>query len=158
LLTITGGTVNAALAGATFTVTTAGAGSAAQATITFHSNTPLAAGAVRLGGLTATVPNNALYKAKEVLHFSSLSVNGGAITAVADDGVHVVAFLGDASGDGLYTSADSVVISRVASAADTGLAAFPVLDPVLIADLSGNGLVQSNDGALLNNFLGGATV
>src|SRR5262249_4796882 len=77
LLTISGGTVNPALAGATFTVTTSGSGSSAQATIVFHSSTALAAGAVRLGGLTATVPNNAAYKSKQLLHFSSLSINGG---------------------------------------------------------------------------------
>jgi murein DD-endopeptidase MepM/ murein hydrolase activator NlpD len=158
LLTITGGTVNGALAGATLTVTTSGSGSAAQATITFHSPTALASGAVRLGGLVATVPTSAPYKAKDLLHFSSLSVNGGAIAAVGDDGVHLVGFLGDASGDGTYTSADSVLISRVASAADSGFAAFPAADPAILADLSGNGLVQSSDGALLNNFLGGTTV
>jgi hypothetical protein len=157
LLTITGGTVNPALTGATFTVTTSGSGAAAQATITFHSNTPLAAGAVRLGGLVATVPDNAPYKSKEVLHWSSLSLNGGTIAAIADDGAQVVAFLGDTSGDGTYTSADSVLISRVASAADSGFAAFPVLDPVIVGDVSGNGLIQSNDGALLNNYLGGST-
>ncbi len=158
LLTITGGTVNSALTGATFTVSTSGTGTSAQATITFHSPTALATGAVRLGGLTATVPANAPYKSKELLHWASLSLNGGAITAVGDDALHAVAFLGDTSGDGTYTSADSVLLSNVAAAKDSGFAAFPILDPVILADLNGNGLVQSNDGGLLNNYLGGATV
>jgi hypothetical protein len=158
LLTITGGTVNPLLTGATFTVTTFGSGPAAQATIVFHSPTALAAGAVRLGGLNATVPSNAPYKSKELLHWSSLSLNGGAIATTADDGVHAVAFLGDTTGDGTYTSADSVLIARVASAADSGFAAYPVLDPVLVGDLNGDGRVTATDGGLLNSYLAGTPV
>jgi hypothetical protein len=157
LLTITGGTVNPALTGATVSVTTSGTGASAQATIVFHSPTALAGGAVRLGGLVATVPAGAPYKGKELLHFSSLSLNGGAIAALGDDGVHVVAFLGDTTGDGLYTSADSVLIGRVAAAADSGFAAYPVADPVVLADLNGDGRVTALDGGLLNNFLAGAS-
>jgi hypothetical protein len=159
LLTITGGTVNAALTGASFTVTTSGSGANAQATIIFHSPTPLASGAVRLGGLVATGAANASYKSKELLHFSSVSVNGGAISAVGDDGVHVVAFLGDTSGDGTYTSADSVLLARVAAGTDSGFAAFPALDPVMIGDLGGNGSITgADDGVKLSNFLNGNTV
>ena len=158
LLSITGGTVNPALTGATFTVTTSGSGTSAQATIVFHSPTALAAAAVRLGGLTATVPANAAYKSKALLHFASLSVNNGAIAAVGDDGLEVVAFLGDASGDGTYTSADSGLISRVSSAADSGFAAFPVLDPVILGDLSGDGKITAVDASLANNYLSGTTV
>jgi hypothetical protein len=158
LLNITGGTVNPALTGATFTVTTSGSGAAAQATIVFHSPTALASGAVRLGGLTATVPSNAPYKSKELLHWNSLSLNGGTIPTVADDGVHAVVFLGDVSGDGSYSSADSVLLSRLASAADSGLAAFPVLDPLLVGDINGDGRITATDGALLNNYLAGSPV
>jgi hypothetical protein len=157
-LTLTGGTVNPALAGATFTVTTSGSGSSAQATIAFHSPTALAAGAVRLGGLVATVPANAPYKSKEVLHFSSLSLNGGAIAAAGDDGVHAVAFLGDANGDGFYTSADSVLILRVAAGADSGFAAYPVLDPVVVGDITGDGRVTAADATALNLYISGGTV
>ncbi len=155
LLTITGGTVNTALTGATFTVSTSGSGTNAQATITFHTPTALASGVVRLGGLAATVPANAPYKAKELLHFGSLSLNGGAITAVGDDGVHVVAFLGDTSGDGTYTSADSVLISNVAAAKDSGFAAYPILDPAIVGDITGDGRITSADATALNLYLNG---
>src|SRR5262249_52159838 len=158
LLTISGGSVNPALPGATFTVTTSGSGSTAQATIVFHSPTALAAGPVRLGGLTATVPSTAPYKAKELLHWNSLALNGGRIPAVGDDGIHAVAFLGDTSGDGTYTSFDSVLVARVAAAVDSGFAAFPVLDPVLVGDLNGDGRVSATDGGLLNSYLAGTPV
>jgi hypothetical protein len=158
LLTITGGTVNSTLSGATFTVTPSGSGTSAQATIVFHSPTALAAGAVQLGGLTATVPANAPYKSKQVLHFSSLSLNGGAIAAVGDDGVQAVAFFGDATGDGTYTSADSVLITQVSSGSDTGFAAFPVLDPLIVGDLNGDGRIRAADATLLNLYLNGGAV
>jgi hypothetical protein len=158
LLTITGGVVNPALAGATFTVTTLGSGTGAQATIVFHSPTALASGAVRLGGLVATVPANAAYKSKELLHWLSLALNGATIPAVGDDGVHAVVFLGEASGDGVYTSADSVLISRVAAGADTGFATYPVLDPVIAADITGDGRVTAADATALNLYLAGTSV
>jgi hypothetical protein len=158
LLTISSGVVNPTLTGATFTVATSGSGSAAQATITFHSPTALASGAVRLGGLVATVPANAPYKSKELLHWSSLALNGGAIPAVGDDGVHAVTFLGEASGDGVYTSADSVLLSRVAAAADSGFAAYPVLDPAIVGDITGDGRVTAADATALNLYLAGTSV
>jgi hypothetical protein len=158
LLTITGGTVNAALTGATFTVTTSGSGTSARATVTFHSPAALASGAVRLGGLVATVPANAPYKSKELLHFSSLALNGGAIPAVGDDGVHAIMFLGDATGDGVYTSADSVLISRVAAGADSGFLNFPVLDPVIAGDITGDGRITAADATALNLYISGTTV
>src|SRR5262249_38330861 len=37
-------------------------------------------------------------------------------------------------------------------------AAFPAADPVIIADINSNGLVQSSDTALLNNSLNGSVV
>jgi hypothetical protein len=158
LLTITGGTVNAALTGAAFTVTTSGSGTSAQATITFHSPTALASGAVRLGGLVATVAANAPYKSKELLHFGSLSLNAGAIPAVGDDGVHTVVYLGDATGDGVYTSADSVLISRVAAGADTGFLNFPILDAVIAADITGDGRITAADATALNLYISGTAV
>ena len=101
LLTISGGTVNSALTGASFLVATSGSGSSAQATITFHTTSGLALGtlgSVLLGGLNATVPNNAAYKSKELLHFDltsgAESINAGAIPVVATDGLQVVAYRG----------------------------------------------------------------
>jgi VCBS repeat-containing protein len=159
LLTITGGAVNVALPNATLTVVTSGSGSSAQATIAFHSPTPLPAGAVRLGGLVAVVPDAAQYKSKQLLHFSSLSLNGGAIPAIADDGVQAVVFLGDVSGDGLFTSNDSVLLGKTISGSDSGFTAYPVLDPVIVGDIGGNGtLTAAQDGVLLNNYLAGVAV
>ncbi len=167
LLTISGGTVNPSLSGATFTVTTSGVGSAAQATIVFHSAAGVnlgTLGSVLLGGLTATVPTNAQYKSLDLLHFdltsgSNNTIDGGTAPVVTSDGLHVVAYPGDATGLGgsAYTSADSVDIVRVAGKADSGFGAFPIVDPVIIANLSDNGLMNAGDATILNQeFTGGS--
>ncbi|HYV35383.1 MAG TPA: cohesin domain-containing protein, partial [Gemmataceae bacterium] len=155
LLTISGGTVNPTLSGATFSVTVSPAGTA---TINFTSPTPLSAGSVRLGGLTAVVPNTAPYRAKELLHFTSVQLNGGAIAAVGDDGVHVVAYFGDAFSDGALSPLDSSLISRVATVLDSGFAAYRLADPTIIADVNNGGFVDSGDVTLMNRKVAGMTV
>ncbi len=168
LLTISGGTVNSSLNGATFTVTTSGSGSAAQATIVFQSTAGVnlgTLGSVLLGGLTATVPTNAAYKSKELLHFDLTSgsnnntIDGGTVPVVTSDGLHVVAYPGDATGLGgsAYTSADSVNIVRVAGKADSGFGAFPIVDPVIIGNLSDNGLMDAGDATILNSVFTGSS-
>ena len=71
-------------------------------------------GFVRLGGLVAQVPNTAGYKAKELLHLANIQVNSGAIPAINDDGIHVVAYLGDtAPADLSLTTPDAVYVNRL---------------------------------------------
>ncbi len=115
-------------------------------------------GPVQLGGLAATVPSNALYRSVALPHFNTVSLNSGAINAVADDAVDVVAFFGDGSGDGLYTSTDATLLSQVAGHSDSGFAAYPVVDPVIVADINGDKSVTSADVTLLNRYLNGTTV
>src|SRR5262249_4534464 len=120
-----------------------------NAVLSFTSQPGLAAGVVSLGGLVAQVPNTAGYKAKELLHLTNLQINGGAIAAIADDGVHVVAYYGDASGDGLYTAADSALAARVAVGMDAGFTAYRLADPVVVADINRNGRLDSSDASIL---------
>jgi hypothetical protein len=53
------------------------------------------------------------------------SVNGGAIAARGDDGIHVAAYLGDTSGNAVYTSYDAQHVQRVLGRLDTGFGAYP---------------------------------
>lgn len=127
------------------------------ATVTFDLSTPgraeihvslpapLASGSFDLVTLTAAVRSTALYRAREILDIVSLSVNGGAIPAVADDGVHVVAYLGDTTGNGGYSSLDGQRVLRVAVGLDTGFGAFPLVDPVILADITGDSAISSLD-------------
>ena len=110
-----------------------------------------------LGQIVAQVPDSAAsdYKAKELLHFSSIVVNSGAITAVGKDGIHVNAYLGDVTGTGTLAPLDASLISRVSVLLDSGFAAYPLLDPSIIGDVSDSGNLNRADVTLMNRLLAG---
>ena len=82
-----------------------------------------------------------------------MSLNSGAIAAVGADAVQVVAFLGDASGDGYITSADAVDLWNVAGGSDAGFAAYRLADPNIIGDLSGDGKADGATYSLLTKYI-----
>jgi hypothetical protein len=113
---------------------------------------------VTLDFLTATAPGGTAasttpYRAADLLHLSGVSINGGAVPATTSDGLHLVAYPGDTSGDGTYSSDDALRITRVLLQADTGFAAYPVVDPVIVADTDGSGFIPA-DAALQVNEAG----
>ena len=93
--------------------------------------------------LRASVPPDAPYRAMHMLDISDVRVDG--LTGVDDDGLHVVAFPGDASGNGAYTSLDLQHMRRVTSGLDTGFSAYPLADPSVVADVSGDGAISDLD-------------
>jgi hypothetical protein len=119
------------------------------AQVTFSSPTALSAGDVTIGHLTASVPQTAPYQRKDVLHFSSVMVNGGALTSAGGDALQVVAYPGDASGNEANDAFDASLITRVALALDTGFTAFKDTDPLIIGDINGNNRLDSADASLL---------
>jgi uncharacterized repeat protein (TIGR03803 family) len=124
-----------------------------------YSGPALAAGSqTPIGYLTATVPSGTTaspmpYRAKDLLHLSNVALNGGSIPVVTSDGIHLVAYVGDANGDGTYSSDDAVRITRVTLQTDTGFAPYPLVDPVIVADTDGSGFIPS-DAALQVNEAG----
>ena len=103
---------------------------------------PLAVEVVRLA---AEVPVDAPYRAAQSLYFTTLSLNQGALPVVPDDGVHVIAYLGDTTGNAAYSALDGQRILRVVVGVDTGFAAYPTIDPVLIADITDNNALSALD-------------
>jgi hypothetical protein len=104
-------------------------------------------GPVTIGELGATIPNSSgqeIYKGKEVLALSGVSV-AGARPGVAANGIQVVSYPADASGDGAYAGNDGSLVGQVAAGQDTGFAAYPLVDPVIIADVAGEEVVTAND-------------
>jgi hypothetical protein len=136
----------------TFSLVSASGG---VASFLFHSATPLS-GSVTLGQIMAQVPNSAAsdYKAKQLLHLTNIVVNGSS-TALGKDGIQVVAYLGDASGDGTVSGIDASLLSRVGILMDSGFAAYRLLDPSIVGDVGGNGSVDGSDVTLINRFLAG---
>jgi hypothetical protein len=139
----------------TFTVTVPTAGTA----VLQYNGPLLAAGSqTPIGFISAAVPagttaNPTPYKAKDLLHLSALSLNSGTIPATASDALHLVAYIGDADGNGRYGSNDAVLITRAALQSDTGFAAYPLVDPVVVADTDGSGFLPA-DAALQVNEAG----
>jgi hypothetical protein len=140
LLTITGGFTSVTGASLNVNVTTPG-----TAQVTF-------------GQFTGTVPQTAPYQAKDLLHFSSVAVNGGALPSVGGDAVHVVAFFGDAAANESVNAFDAALLTRVALGLDTGFAAYPNTDPHTIGDINGDGRLTSADATLLLRASVGTTV
>jgi hypothetical protein len=110
---------------------------------------------IPIGYVNATVPSGTAsspmpYKAKDLLHFSGASLNGGSIAVTTSDALHLVAYVGDVDGNGAYTSSDAVLITRVALETDSGFVAYPLIDPVLVADTDGSGFIPADSALQVN--------
>ncbi len=147
LLNISAATVAPGLpVGATVNLDTTTAG---IALIQFNSPTPLTAGTTRFVDLQADVPATAPYRTKQVLDIANISLNAGAVAAIDDDGVQLVAYFADVSGNGDYTGQDASYLARLSVGIDSGLEQFKLLDPLILGDITGNGDITSQDVSLM---------
>jgi fibronectin type 3 domain-containing protein len=129
-----------------------------QALLQYRGPALPAGNQVPIGFLIATVPagtaaNPTPYKAKDLLDLSGVSLNGGTLPVVTSAGLHLVAYVGDADGNGSYSSNDAVLITRAALQSDSGFAAYPLVDPAIMADTDGSGFIPA-DAALQANEAG----
>jgi hypothetical protein len=146
LLTITEVVLGAGLAGTG--LVEANLSIPGEARITAVSEAPLSTEAKELVKLIARVPDDTPYRAAQILDITNVVVNvvnEGVISTIADDGLHVAAYLGDASGTGTYGALDGQRILRVAATLDSGFANFLKIDPVIVGDTTGNGAISSLD-------------
>ncbi|MBK8019196.1 MAG: tandem-95 repeat protein [Betaproteobacteria bacterium] len=116
--------------------------------------TALGAGTVSPLTLTAGIPAAAAYQRTGVARLANVQIDRGAqgsvANSVADRSVIVAAYFMDTSGNRGYSMLDVQRLQRVVSGLDTGYAAYPMVDPVLIGDLNGNGQLTSLD---VNRFM-----
>jgi len=153
LLTVTGAT------GLNFTML--GSSTPGHAVLQYSNGTALTKGPeIPLGYITASVPSGTTatpmpYKAKDLLTLTGLSVSGthGSVPVIGGNALHLVAYVADSDGNGVYTSNDAVLITRVSLQTDTGFAAYPLVDPVIVADTDGSGFLPA-DAALQANEAG----
>jgi hypothetical protein len=117
-----------------------------RARFTIITDTPIAAGRVTLLDLVASVPVTAGYGRREILDLGVDAINGDVqAPATARDALHVVGYFGDADGDAKLTTNDVQKVARVVSGFDTGFAAWQGVDPLLVADIDGNGRLTAID-------------
>jgi hypothetical protein len=153
LLNITGVNAGSGLPeGTTFTANTNQPG---QLTVHLQAPNPLPAGTLNLFNLVAEVPLTAPYFARQILDIDQVVVNGVAVQCADDDALHVVGYLGDTNGSQGYEKEDVTLIQRVVVKADSGFAAWDDLDPLMIADIDGNGLISSLDATRVYQELSG---
>jgi uncharacterized protein (DUF2141 family) len=133
---------------------------AGQMRVTVTPSTAFGATPVTIGSVLATVPATAPYGSKHTLSLTNVSLQSGSIAMPfrTDVGIHIVAYIGDASGDGAYTTLDPLRIQRVIAGTDRGFYAYPTVDPVLIGDVAPGGVLTATDTALLNLVVSGRSV
>jgi hypothetical protein len=153
LLQITGATTS--VSGGAVQVNTTNPG---EVIVVFYSTAPLAAGEVAFVNLQAEVPvanADAIYGAKHVLDLHSVIVSDGddnEFPTRVDDGIHIVAYPADVSGNGRVNASDAALVARVAALLDDGFVQFRLADPVLVGDVSVNGRINSSDASLVARF------
>jgi hypothetical protein len=153
ILTPSAGGIGDSPAGSTFTMGTITSIDSTHSTAGFtYHNATAHSGTVVLGDILATVPNSAaaIYKTKELLTLSGITVTGGA-TVQAANGIHVDAYLGDVHVTALpaIDASDALDAERVASGAASGFSAYTLLDPAIIGNVGQN---ISVDAAAVTNL------
>jgi Putative Ig domain len=150
LLTVTGVT------GAGFSLL--GSSTPGQAVLQYHGPALPAGVQTPIGYLVAKVPagsvtNPVPYRVEHLLHLSNVLLNGGDLLVTTADALHLVAYVGDADGNGMYNSNDAMLISRTLLSTDSGFSAYPLVDPAIVADTDGYGFIPA-DAALQVNEAG----
>lgn len=157
LLSVTSGGTGDAPAGSTLTlVGTPNTSDPTDATATFHyaSTTPWS-GTLVLGDIIATVPSSAktLYKQKQLLTLSPITLNGAAFSGVSFAALHVNAYFGDSSGDGAISAADVNPMFVVSLGKASGFFPYSLMDPAIVGDVAGNVVVDGGSVALLKAYI-----
>ena len=147
-------------AGSTFTM---GAVSSIDTThasvvLTYHNAAAQGGGGTRsvvLGDVLAVVPNNAatIYKTKELLALSNISITGGA-TVQAADGIHVNAYLGDVhvTAAPAIDASDALDEQTIIADKYSGFSAYTLLDPVIIGNVAGPSQIVINGSSVTSLF------
>jgi hypothetical protein len=102
------------------------------------------------------VPSTAPYGAKHVLDIDNLTLLDAAsatLASVANDGVHIAAYAGDLNGSQTYNAPDSNFGQQLIVGMASGLAAYQLADPLIIADINANGAIQGNDIAHIQRLI-----
>jgi hypothetical protein len=130
LLTITGASTVGAPAGSTLIANLSTPG---HATFTFTVASALGSGSITIGAITATVPSTAVYGTRQILTLGVDSATGA--TAIGDNALEVVGFLGDTDGNAKYDTGDGPLVQQVVVGTDSGFSAWPDVDPLIIANV-----------------------
>jgi len=110
--------------------------------------------------IAANVPTTAPYTEKQLLTINGAAVSAGvtSLPVAADPGLHVAAFFGDVDASRTYNSADLPALQRVLTGSNTGFGAYRAADPLILADLSRDGALKSDDASLVYRLIQSLTI
>ena len=120
-----------------------------QFDVRISRTTALPAGTLKLLSLIAEVPATAALGKASVITTQDVRINGVAAPQAGDAAMQAVAYLGDLNLDGKYDASDVALLGRLGTKLDSGLAAMNDVDPLIAADIDGNGVLNAVDTALL---------
>ena len=158
LLDVTGFVASVPGAAASFNLIEAGR---IRVTISSAGEFSASAGSIELGRFAATVPDTAPYAAKQILRLENVNVEDTVPQprpARADDGLHVAAFVGDTSGNGLYSAGDTTLLQRLIVGQGTGFTAYSLVDPMLVADVNRSASLTAGDATLVQRLIVGTPI
>ena len=156
----TAGGIGDAPAGSTFTMGTISSIDSTHASVpfTYHNAALQGAGGgktLTLGDITASVPTASatIYKTKELLALSNISITGGA-TVQAADGIHVDAYLGDVHVTALpaIDASDALDEQTMIANKYSGFSAYTLLDPAIIGNVAGPSTIAINGSSVTSLF------
>jgi hypothetical protein len=154
LMTVTDIAVPASLSSVlqiTYNITTVG-----QIDVTGVATTGLPSGTQNLFLINGKVPDKAPYRSKAKLLLSNIHLyksGKSEITTTIDQGIQLVSYIGDVTGDGRYNALDTLRIQRYLVNLDRWYAQFPLVDPVMVAEITGDGRVNALDSLYLQRYL-----
>ena len=119
------------------------------ASVVISTATGLTAGQNDFLTIDAAVPFGAEYQATQIIDIQNLLINNGAIQGTDADGMQLIAYLGDTSGNAQYSDIDSQLMVPVVNETATGFDAYPLIDPLSIADINYDGRLTSFDRLIL---------
>ena len=103
---------------------------------------------LHLQGIVPASDSGDSYGQHQIVRLENLGIadtDGKSIPVVADDGLQMVSLFGDVSLNGRINAFDASRVARVAARIDTGFPANTLVDPLVVADVSGNGIVNAAD-------------
>jgi hypothetical protein len=105
----------------------------------------LTGGAAEVGMLNVEVPEDAVYGSITPIALESVEFNNGSLNGMGDTATQILAHRGDANKDGRLTFSDAAIISSLAAGLEDELAAYPGVNPLLVADLNDDGIISAFD-------------
>ena len=120
-----------------------------RVSISLEGDTALNREDVELVFIDAEVSNNAVYGRSGLIQIESIELNNGNIAAVGDTGVGKVAYKGDVSGNGSYSSLDASLIAHTSVGINSGFDAYSAIDPLIIGDINNDGNITALDASLV---------